>query len=72
MNISKLFHFHHRHKKIIHISLGILTSFIGVLWLFFSFSGASAAVTPIATKDVTTLSQDQINAEKTTLETTKS
>lgn len=72
MNITKLFHFHRHHKKILHISLGILASFISVLWIFFSFSGASAAVTPITTKDVATLSQEQIDTEKATLETTKS
>lgn len=72
MSLSKLFHFHRRHKNIIHISLGILTAFLGVLWVFFSVSGASAAVTPITTKDVNALSQEQIDAEKATLETHKS
>jgi hypothetical protein len=71
MSLSKLFHFHRRHKKIIHVSLGILSAFLGILWIFFSVSGASAAVTPLTTKDVNTLSQEQIDAEKAALETKK-
>lgn len=72
MSLLKLSHFHRRHKKILHISLGILSAFLAILWIFFSVSGASAAVTPLTIKDVNTLSQEQIDAEKAAVETKKS
>jgi len=69
MKFSRMYH---HHKKVIHISLGIVTTFIGILWIFFSANSASAAVPPIVKKNVTTLTKEQIEAEKTTIETTKS
>ncbi|MBP7773680.1 hypothetical protein KA071_01175, partial [Candidatus Gracilibacteria bacterium] len=74
--------FHHRHKKVIHISFGVTAVFLGILYLFFSAGGASAAITvadsehvikvkELAKKNVNTLNTTQIDADKAVVNTTK-
>lgn len=74
--------FHHEHKKVIHISFGIIAVFLGILYIFFSAGGASAAVAVVdsehvtkakelSKKNVTTLTTAQIDEDKATVNTTK-
>jgi hypothetical protein len=74
--------FHHKHKKVLHISFGIIAVFLGILSIFFSAGGASAAVTgansehvtkvkELAKKNVNTLDTTQIDADKAVVNTTK-
>lgn len=71
------FYLHKRHKKILHVSAGVMLAFLGSLFIFFSISNTLAAVTPIVEQDLETFTtEEQVKTEaekvttaKTTLET---